>query len=57
MAIRIFKCVQCGHKMRFSGVECHNCYGSKQPYQSPIYIVLTAVVLLVALIMAALFSL
>lgn len=33
MAIRIFRCHDCGHKMRLAGDSCGLCHTRKAPYQ------------------------
>jgi len=33
MAVRIFRCRDCGHKMRLSGAQCGNCFTDKELHQ------------------------
>ena len=35
MALRLFTCKSCGHKMRLAGQVCHACYATKAGYQTP----------------------
>lgn len=49
MAVRIFKCTQCGHNMSFLGLDCHKCYSGKKIYQSPSFYVVLMVIVLFAL--------
>ena len=43
MTIRIFRCTECGHKMRLSGTDCGYCHTIKAPTQRPESVVLTLV--------------
>ena len=33
MAIRVFRCTDCGHKMRLAGDACGRCHTPKLPHQ------------------------
>lgn len=33
MALRYFRCSNCGHKMRVRGTHCGNCHRPKHPWQ------------------------
>ncbi len=46
MAIRIFCCRDCGHRMRMSQETCGRCNEDKRPYQRLRFYVLPAVLLL-----------
>lgn len=35
MALRLFRCDSCGHRMRFKGGHCGRCFAEKQPHQKP----------------------
>lgn len=35
MALRVFTCHDCGHKMRFGGSYCGSCYARKDTHQNP----------------------
>lgn len=57
MAIRVFKCRSCGHRMRMANDVCHACFGSKRTYQLPqtFWIAtLTALLFLTGLVLAVL---
>jgi predicted amidophosphoribosyltransferase len=34
MALRVFRCRQCGHKMRITGPRCGRCYSKKEIVQT-----------------------
>lgn len=46
MAIRLFRCRECGHRMRMSFDTCGRCNEYKKPYQRLYFYVLPAVLLL-----------
>ena len=54
MAIRVFTCTACGHKMRFTDNICHACYAKKHAYQSPSVILGAAFGIFMLLVMATL---
>lgn len=33
MTVRVFRCADCGHKMRLSGATCGRCHTEKRVYQ------------------------
>lgn len=39
MAIRVFTCRECGHKMRLGGRACGYCHADKLPWQSGVLVV------------------
>ncbi|GGH48192.1 hypothetical protein GCM10011341_09770 [Frigidibacter albus] len=45
--LRMFRCHECGHKMRLSGEACGRCHAIKPRYQGVIYrlVLLTPVIL------------
>jgi hypothetical protein len=43
MTIRMFRCTECGHKMRLSGTDCGYCHTIKAPTQRPECVVLTLI--------------
>jgi len=58
MAVRLFKCDDCGHQMRFSGRYCNACFTEKRLVQRrafwlPAIAIAIMVLLMVLLAMAA----
>lgn len=47
MALRVFTCDHCGHKMRIAHHSCGNCNEYKKPYQRLYFYAVPAVLLLV----------
>lgn len=45
MAFRVFRCRDCGHRMRLSGDQCGKCFYEKAFYQRFIAFVVTMVAL------------
>ncbi len=37
MQLRVFRCHECGHKMRLSGETCGRCHAIKPAFQGVIY--------------------
>ena len=43
MTIRMFRCTECGHKMRLSGTDCGYCHTIKAPTQRPECVVMAVI--------------
>lgn len=54
MTIRLFKCRECGHRMRFAGTACGRCHTEKRVYQLPM--LYSGSLTLIALAMSGLIS-
>ena len=50
MALRIFTCRDCGHRMRFSHNHCGKCFARKEAYQQPLLWYAIAVILVLLLV-------
>ena len=58
MALRIFTCRDCGHRMRFARDHCGKCYCHKETYQQPMlwYVVIAVLAVLLILGLVQLLS-
>lgn len=51
MALRVFKCHDCNHRMRFAGQYCGKCYAKKEGHQLPaLWITLLVILGIIGLI-------
>jgi len=56
--LRVFRCHECGHKMRLAGDHCGRCHAIKPSYQGVIYrLVLLSPVLVIGVVGLAALSL
>lgn len=50
MAIRLFTCASCGHKMRLRGASCGKCFAPKTLFQHPeVWVIPVALIIALAM--------